>query len=214
MFLIGLIDQINFPEWLNCLNGFIIRVLFHSCWRNPSVLSLQQHWSLIFGNMAPVWTYSLVDVILPMSFWWSLCCLRSCGAPLYCVLVYLLSFSHKTCPVHWCLLAQIWWIMSVTPVFEWIQLALFLSCSVISIIIPSILHCVVIVFCSCVLLRDHVSLPYMITRSPTCQKLSNQGLFCISTLVLDHDLLSLSVQGRCSCWLLWSSFHQCCCPFC
>ena len=47
----------------------------------------------------------------------------------------------------------------MTPVFEQIQLALFLLCSVSPFIICSILHCVVTIFCSCVLLRDHVSLP-------------------------------------------------------
>ena len=51
----------------------------------------------------------------------------------------------------------------MTPVFEQIQLALFLSCSVSPIIIHSILHCVVTIFYSCVLLRDHASLPYVIT---------------------------------------------------
>ena len=53
----------------------------------------------------------------------------------------------------------------MTPVFKQIQLALFLSCSVRPIIICSILHCVVTIFCSCVLLRNHVSLQYMITWS-------------------------------------------------
>ena len=53
----------------------------------------------------------------------------------------------------------------MTPVFEQIQLALFLSCSVSPIVICSILLCVVTIFCSCLLLRDHVSLLYMITGS-------------------------------------------------
>ena len=53
----------------------------------------------------------------------------------------------------------------MTAVFEQIQLALFLSCSVSPIIICSILHCVVTIFCSCVLLRDYVLLPYVINGS-------------------------------------------------
>ena len=99
-------------------------------------------------------------------------------------LVHLLSFSHATCPAHWCLLVQIWWITSMIPVFEQIQLALFLSHSVSPIIIHSILHCVVTIFCSCVLLRDHVSLPYVITGSinSLCTFVCNLSgilLFCI-----------------------------------
>ena len=53
--------------------------------------------------------------------------------------------------------------MSVMPIFEWIQLTLFLSCSISPIIILSIFCCVVTIFCSCVLLRDHISLLNVIT---------------------------------------------------
>ena len=72
----------------------------------------------------------------------------------------------------------------MTPVFKQIKLALFLSCSVSSIIIHSILHCVVTIFCSCVLLRDHVSLLYVITGSmhSLCtfvSHLSGMLMFCI-----------------------------------
>ena len=112
---------------------------------------------------------------------------------------------------------------TMTPVFKQIQLALFLSCSVSPIIICSILHCVVTIFCSCVVLRDHVLLPYVITGvcihcallfSPQwyafvshngvqLAKISpTKALFYVSTLVLDHVLLSPSDQGRCSCQLL------------
>ena len=75
----------------------------------------------------------------------------------------LYTFSHETCLAHCCLLVQLWQITSMTPVFKQIQLALFLSHSVRPIIIHSILHCVWAIFCSCGLLRDHVSLPYVIT---------------------------------------------------
>ena len=54
---------------------------------------------------------------------------------------------------------------SVMLVFDRIQLALFLLHSVSPIIICSILHCVLTIFYSCVLLRDNVSLPYVITGS-------------------------------------------------
>ena len=119
----------------------------------------------IFGNMAPVWTYSLFKVILPTSLWMTLGCLWSHGNHSVMHLVYLLSFSNETCPAHQCLLVQIWWITSMTPVSKWIQLTLLLSCSVSPIIFHSMLHCVVTIFCSCLLLRDHVLLPYVITWS-------------------------------------------------
>ena len=90
--------------------------------------------------------------------------LWSCGHHSVTHLVHLLSFSHKTCLAHQCLMVQILWITSMTLVLKQIQL-------------------------------------------PACQKKSNQGLFCISTLVLDCDLLAPSDQGRCSCQLLQSSFH-------
>ena len=61
-------------------------------------------------------------------------------------LVHLLSFSHETCPAYQCLLVQIWWITSMTPAFEQIQLALFLSHSVSPIIICSIWHCGMLLF--------------------------------------------------------------------
>ena len=121
--------------------------------------------TLTFGNMAPFWTYSLFKVILPTSFWMTLGHLWSCGHHSCTCLVHLLSFSCETCPGHWCLLVQIWWITSMMPVFKWIQLALFLLFSVSPIIIHSILHCVVTIFYSCILLRYHVLLPYMITGS-------------------------------------------------
>ena len=138
----------------------------------------------IFGNMAAVWTYSLFKVIPPMSFWMTLGHLWFHGHHSVTCLVHLLSFSDRTCPAHWCLLVQIWWITSKTHVFEQTKLALFLSCSVSPIIIHSILHCVVTIFCGCVLLRDHVLLPYMITGSMhlLCTLIFNLGgilLFCI-----------------------------------
>ena len=39
----------------------------------------------IFGNMAPVWTYSLIKVILPMSFWMTIRPLLVSWAPLCCI---------------------------------------------------------------------------------------------------------------------------------
>ena len=157
-------------------------------------------------------------------------------APLHSAtcLVQLLSFSLETCPAHWCLLVWIWWIMSMTPVFKQIALALFLLCSVSTIIIHSILHCVVTIFLQLCFAEGPFFTPYLITGSmhslytfifnlgvihlfcvieSSLPKQSNQGLFCISTLVLDHDLLSPSDWGRCSCQLLWSSFHWCWCHF-
>ena len=114
--------------------------LLHSCWRNPSLLIVQQHRSLAtslqFGPIAS-WRSSPQHL-----FGWPLGCLWSCGHYFVTGLLHLLSFSHETCPVHHCLLVQIWQITSVTPVFEQIQPALFLSCSVSPIIIFSILHCV------------------------------------------------------------------------
>ena len=105
--------------------------------------------------------YSLTEVVPSMSFWMIP---RPPGHHSVACLVHLLSFSHKTCPAHQYLLVQIWCITSVMAVFEGIQLALFLSYSVSPINIHSILHCVRTIFCSCILLRDHVSHPYMITR--------------------------------------------------
>ena len=99
----------------------------------------------------------------------------------------------------------------MTPVSKQIQLALFVSCSDSPIIIHSILHCVVTIFCSCILLRDHVLLPHIITGSmhSLCTfvfNLSGMLLFCIMesslpkvvqprpllcfNFVLDHDLLA------------------------
>ena len=141
----------------------IIRVLLHSCWRNPSLLIVKQCLSLAtwlqFGPIASSRSSHQCLFGQPLG------CLWSHGHHSVTCLVHLLSFSHETCPSHQCLFVQIWWITSMTPVFEQIQLALFLSCSVSPIIIHSILHCVVTIFCSCVLLRDHVSLLYVITGS-------------------------------------------------
>ena len=84
----------------------------------------------------------------------------------------------------------------MTPVFEQIQLALFLSCSVTPIIICSIWHCVVTIFCSCVLLRDHVSLPYVITGS---MHSLNTFAFNLSGILLFHIMessLPKAVQPR------------------
>ena len=107
-------------------------------------------------------------------------------------LVHLLSFSHEKCPAHQCLVVQIWWIISMTPVFKQIQLALFLSCHVIPIIIHSILHCVVTIFCSCIFLRDHVSCPYVITGSmhSLCA-----FIFNLSGILLFHIMESSSPKS-------------------
>ena len=109
----------------------------------------------IFCNMAPVLTYILVKVIPPTSFWMTPMPLVVSWTSLFYMFVQPLSSSHETCPAHWCLLAKIWWITSVMPVFKQTKLALFLLCSVSPIIIHFILHCVVTIFCSCVSLRDH-----------------------------------------------------------
>ena len=137
--------------------------LLHSCWRNPSLLIVQQCRSLAtWLQFGPIASSRLSCQHL---YGWPLGHLWSHGHHSVTCLVHLLSFSHATCPTHQYLMVQIWWITSMTPVFEQIQLALFLSGSVSPIIIHSILCCFVTIFCSCVLLRDHVSLPYVITGS-------------------------------------------------
>ena len=115
-------------------------------------------------------------------FGWPLGLLWSHGHHYITHLVHLLSFSHKTCSAHQCLLVQIWWITSMIPVFEQIQLALFLSCSVSPIIIHSILHYVVTIFWCCILLRDQVH---------SCMWLLG---VCI------HSALSFSTSAVCFCF--------------
>ena len=119
------------------LSGF----LFHSCWRNPSLLIVQQCQSLAtWLQLGPIASSRSSCQCL---FGWPLGHLWSCGHHSVTHLVHLLSFNHETCPVHWHLVVQIWWITSMTPVFEQIQLALFLPCGISPIIIHSTLHCVV-----------------------------------------------------------------------
>ena len=94
------------------LSGF----LFHSCWRNPSLLIVQQHQSLAtwlqFGPIVSSWSSH------QCVYGWPLGCLWSHGHHSVTCLVQLLSFSCETCPAHWCLLVQIWWITSMTSVWE------------------------------------------------------------------------------------------------
>ena len=184
--------------------------LLHSCWRNPSLLIVEQHRSLAtwlqFGPVAS--SRSSHQHI----FGWPLGHLWSHGHHSVTHLVHLLSFSHDTCPAHWCLLVWIWWTTSMTPVFEWIQLALFLSCSVSPIIICSILYCVVTIFCSCVLLRDHVSLPYVITGSmhSLCTfvlNLSGILLFCITESSLPKVVHTRPILHLNSYSWSWSCHH-------
>ena len=180
--------------WMYTLRYVIIRVLFYSCQRNPSLLSVQQHQSLAtWLQFGPITSLRSSHQCL---FGWPLGHLWSREYHSVMPLVHLLSFSHETCPAHWCLLVQIWWIMSVMPVFEQILIALFLSCSVSPIIIHSILHCVVTIFCSCVLLRDHVSLSYVIAGSmhSLCTfifNLSGMLLFFIMESILPSQCLVL-----------------------
>ena len=186
--------------------------LFLSCWRNPFLLSVQQCQSLpTLLKFEPIaWSRSSHQCL----FGWHLGCFWSCGYHTFMCLVHLLSFSHETCPAHWYLLAWIWWLTSVIPVFEQIQLALFLSCSVSPIINCSSLHCVVTIFCSCDLLRDHVSLLCMITWSmhSLCTfifNLSGMFLFCIMESSLPKPVHPRPILCLNSCSWLWSFVTIC-----
>ena len=114
------------------INIIIIRVFASFLLEEP--LSAYCPAMSIFGNMAPVWTYSLSKVILPISFWTTPGHFWSHGHHSVTCLVHLLSFRHETCPAYLCLLVQIWWITSMTPVFEQIQHALFCH----AVLVPSL----------------------------------------------------------------------------
>ena len=178
----------------------------------------------IFGNMAPVWTYSLFKVIPPTSFWMTPRLLVVSWAPVGPPVVFqpwdmpcpsvlvdanLVDNVNDTC-------------LQVDPAGTFS----FRAVLVLSLFIP---FCIVlwpfsaVVFCWGTMFHSHVitgSMHSLYTfifnlsgmllfhiMSPACQKWSNQGLFCISTPVLDRDIFSPSDWGRCSCQIFRTSFH-------
>ena len=80
--------------------------LLHSCWRNPSLLIVQQCQSLAtWLQFRPITSSRSSHQCLfgcPLGHLWSW------GHHSVTHLVHLLSFSHVTCPAHWCLLVHIW----------------------------------------------------------------------------------------------------------